>query len=225
MNVTCLSFPLKQLGIGNTTAAASLVSAITGHEPSAVCGRGSGLDDTALAFKAAMVGKALEVNAELVASGPAGILQGLGGLEIAAMVGAYLQASVLGIPVMVDGFISGAAALVALRIDPSLERCLFWSHRSDEKGAAIILNAISGRDEQGGWGACGDLLPPLSMGLRLREGTGAILALPVLQCAAAIMREMITWDSLGIASPVRTCSGQEFDVPPTPAPPHPSQPS
>lgn len=155
-----------------------------------MCGRGSGLDSKGLAYKCAAISKALQANSELVASGPSGMLQAVGGLEIAAMVGAYLQASALSLPVMVDGFISGAAALVALQLDPTLDRCLFWSHVSEEKGAMTLLKAAAGGQQ-----------PPLSMGLRLGEGTGAILALPLLRCAAAIMRDMTTWESLGIDPP------------------------
>ena len=183
----------SQVGIGNTTVAAAIVAAITGEDPIRCCGRGSGLDASGLHEKVAVVSKALEVNSALISTGPQGILQAVGGLEIAGMVGAYLQASDLGIPAIVDGFISGAAALLALRIDPSVARCLFWSHRSDENGATVLL-AARGESEQDP----GILypLPPLSMGLRLGEGTGAVLALPILRSAAAIITGMDTFQKI-----------------------------
>jgi len=181
------------VGIGNTTIASAIVAAVTGEEPCKCCGKGSGLDGVGLNEKISMVAKALKVNAELISSGPKGILRAVGGLEIAGMVGAYLRAAELGIPVIVDGFISGSAALLALRIETSkVHRCLFWSHKSDERGASVLLAA---RGEDDGHGQLYPH-PPLSMGLRLGEGTGALLALPILRSAAAVMREMNSFEDL-----------------------------
>lgn len=170
-----------ELGIGNTTAASALVAALTGASPVEVCGRGTGLDDEGVRHKAAVVQRALEANAALVQSGdPSKILQGVGGLELAAMVGGYLEAAAVRLPVIVDGFVSGAAALAALQIEPGIAGSLFWSHHSDEKGMRVLLEAVSaitGVRTQ----------PALAMGLRLGEGTGAVLALPLLRSACAIM--------------------------------------
>ena len=212
-----------QLGIGNTTSAAALTAALTGEAPSSVCGRGTGIYPTGLEHKLLDIQSALAINAELIGTA-AGALQAVGGLEIAAMVGAYLQASDLGLPVIVDGFISGTAALVALHMDHKLDRCLFWSHRSHEKGTRILLQAASQVIVDGAETVIlpdasitsspssssfpcpssktavaigGEMVhPPLDMRLRLGEGTGAVLALPLLRCAAAIMREMVSLKDL-----------------------------
>ncbi len=170
-----------ELGIGNTTPAAAIVAALTAKAPIDVCGKGTGLTEEAVQAKAATIQRALDISASLVQSGdPALVLQAVGGLELAAMVGAYIEAAAARVPVVVDGFLAGAAALVALHMDPSIARSLFWSHRSDEKGTQTLLDAVSaitGRSTQ----------PALSMGLRLGEGTGAVLALPLLRSACALM--------------------------------------
>lgn len=191
---------MLQLGIGNTTAAAALVAALTGTPPTDVCGRGTGINSDGLQQKIETVTAALAVNAELIASGPAGALRAVAGLEIAAMVGAYLQAAKVGIPVIVDGFISGAAALVAVQLEGErVRRCLFWSHRSEERGVGALLDAAlshsSDENGEGGAPALGER-PPLDMGLRLGEGTGAVLALPLLRSAAAVLANMATLKDL-----------------------------
>lgn len=131
--------------------------------------------------KATAITRALEVNESLVKSGdPHKVLEAVGGLEIAAMVGAYLEAAAARLPILVDGFVAGAAALVALHMDAGIARSIFWSHHSEEKGTAVLLEAVAavtGVKPQ----------PALTMGLRLGEGTGAVLALPILRSACAIM--------------------------------------
>lgn len=179
----------------------------------------AGVDDAGLEAKQRAVAAALEVNAALIASGKAlDALQAVGGLEIAAMAGACLEAARQGVPIVVDGFISGAggrcqhgaclagaviglhalgaaacraragaAALAAVRHEPTVARVLFLSHQSAEKGAQIVCRALQ---------ACAgpDALPPpaLDLGMRLGEGTGAVLMLPLLRTAAAVMSRMAT---------------------------------
>lgn len=138
----------------------------------------AGLDDAGLRLKCSTVAAALAANAAALAGGdPLAALSAVGGLELAAMAGAYLEAGRLGMPVLVDGFISGAAAVAAVRADPAAARVQFWSHASAERGAAAAAAAAGGA-------------PALCMGLRLGEGTGAVLAVPLLRSAAALMRDM-----------------------------------
>jgi nicotinate-nucleotide--dimethylbenzimidazole phosphoribosyltransferase len=169
------------------------------------------LTDEGVCSKAAAVQQALEANAALLAqpggNDPSAVLRAVGGLEVAAMVGAYLEAAVGGLPVIVDGFVSGAAALLALTMDRSIERVLFWSHHSDEKGTAILLEAVSaltGVKAQ----------PALSMGLRLGEGTGAVLALPLLRSACAIMTMATLQDALS-SPPQPRLQSQPQSAPPS----------
>lgn len=178
-----------ELGIGNTTAAAALVAALCPDlSPADVCGRGTGVNDEGLGVKQAVVQQALAVNQELIQQGPLQALQAVGGLELAAMSGAFCEAARLGLPVVVDGYISGAAALVALRHDPErVAKVLFLSHQSTEAqhcGGQRLLQELG----------CGP--PPLQLGFRLGEGTGAVLALPLLRSAAAIMSKMAALDDV-----------------------------
>ncbi|KAF8073024.1 CYCB2-3 [Scenedesmus sp. PABB004] len=178
-----------ELGIGNTTAAAALLAALSGASPEDVCGRGTGVDDAGLAAKRRVVAAALAANRELIDSGPLRALRAVGGLELAAMAGAVLEAAERGMPVLVDGFVAGAAALAAVRAAPAAARSLFLSHRSAEAGTAVLVAEL-------GLGA-----PPLDMGLRLGEGTGALLALPLLRSAAALLRMASLEDVLAAAPP------------------------
>ncbi|RQM30817.1 hypothetical protein B5M09_011139 [Aphanomyces astaci] len=175
-NVICVG----ELGIGNTTSASALVAAVTNVAVEDVCGRGTGLDDDGVLRKVRLVQLALATNAQTIQDdGVLGALAAVGGLEIAAMCGAMLEAGRRRVPVIVDGFISGAAALVALRLEPdAMAHALFLSHQSEEKGASILLHAL------GGLGA------PLHMNMRLGEGTGAVLCVPILQCAAKLVQDM-----------------------------------
>lgn len=179
---SAMALCIGELGIGNTTAASALLAALTGRPPEHVCGAGTGLDAEGVRRKAAAVEQALKVNAASIEGrDPQKVLQAVGGLELAAMVGAYLEASKERLPVLVDGFVSGVAALVAIMMDANVAKSLFWSHHSDEKGTAILMEAVTnvtGVKTQ----------PALSMGLRLGEGTGAVLALPLLRSACRILK-------------------------------------
>jgi nicotinate-nucleotide--dimethylbenzimidazole phosphoribosyltransferase len=177
---------LGEMGIGNTTAAAALLSALTGAPPADTVGRGTGVDDDRLAHKRTVVTHALATHHDALQNGARAALRALGGLELAAIAGAALEAPRLGIAVVADGFISTVATLAALRIDPSIAPALFFAHRSAESGHAVALDAIGAR-------------PMLNLNLRLGEGTGAALAIPLLRSAAAILAEMATFSSASVS--------------------------
>ena len=172
---------IGEVGIGNTTAAAAMLAALTGADAAECCGRGTGLDDAGVAHKVGIVRRALDVHAEAVASADASrILSALGGLEIAAMVGAYHEAHARGLVAVVDGFISSVAALCAVRMKPEAREAMVLATASAERGGAIASAALE----------CGE--PALRMGLRLGEGSGAAAALPLLKAAACLLTNMAT---------------------------------
>jgi nicotinate-nucleotide--dimethylbenzimidazole phosphoribosyltransferase len=178
---------IGEMGIGNTTAASAIVASMTGRPASEVTGRGTGLDDSAVRHKVAVIETALRRHSPDPAD-PLGVLASVGALEIAALVGAILAAADLQVPVLLDGFITGAAALVASAIAPSATARLIASHRSSEPGHRIALERL-GRD------------PLLDLELRLGEGTGAALALPIVRAATAILAEMATFDAAAVSGP------------------------
>jgi nicotinate-nucleotide--dimethylbenzimidazole phosphoribosyltransferase len=173
------------MGIGNTTAAAAVIAALTGRPAAEVTGRGAGVDGAALARKVAVVEGAIARHSAAVAAGPLPALAAVGGLEIAALAGFVVGGAAAGVPVVVDGVIAGAALLAAERLVPGVAARCLAGHRSVEPGAAAVL------DELG-------MAPVLDLGLRLGEGTGACLALPVVEAAALVMREMATFDGAGV---------------------------
>jgi nicotinate-nucleotide--dimethylbenzimidazole phosphoribosyltransferase len=176
---------LGEMGIGNTTPSSALVAALTGAAPALVTGRGSGIDDAALARKRTVVERALAQHAS--AAGEAlDLLARMGGLEIAALVGAILAAATYRVPVVLDGFISSAAALVAVALCPAAREYLLASHRSAEIGHAVALRHLG-------------LDPLLDLDMRLGEGTGAVLAMPLADAALAILGDMATARQAGIA--------------------------
>lgn len=179
---------LGEMGIGNTSAAALLLARLSG-EPVARCvGRGTGLDDAALAHKTRVLRAVLETHAHAVE--PLAALAALGGFEIAMLVGAVLQAAAERRVIVVDGFIVSAAVLVAARLQPAvLQRCVF-AHRSDEAGHTLMLAQLS---------AHGPAQPLLNLGLRLGEGSGAALAWPLLVSACRVMAEMASFESAGVS--------------------------
>ena len=178
------------MGIANTTASAALVAALTGAPVEEVTGRGTGVDDATWRRKVEVVTAALDALRETrPAGGPADPLQVLaavGGLEHAALAGFVLGAAAARVPVLLDGMIAGAAALVAQALAPGVVEHWFAGHRSVEPGHAVTLAHLG-------------LRPLVDLDLRLGEGTGAVLALPVLQAAGAVLREMATFDSAGVA--------------------------
>jgi nicotinate-nucleotide--dimethylbenzimidazole phosphoribosyltransferase len=173
---------LGEMGIANTTAAAALTAALLGIDSAETCGRGTGLDDVQLAHKVEVVRRALELH-DLDAADTLGALAAVGGFEIGVLAGLALGAA--GVPVVLDGFITGAAALVAVRLAPALADRLVASHRSPEPGHALILDALG-------------LEPLLDLGLRLGEGSGAALALPLVRSALAVLEEMATFTDAGV---------------------------
>ncbi len=174
------------MGIGNTTASAAVVCALTGLAPEAVVGRGTGVDDAGLERKRRAVARALEVNAGATARGPLDALAAVGGLEIAGLAGVILAAAERRRPVIVDGFISGAAALVAEALEPGVTGYLVASHRSHELGHRAVLERLG-------------LRPLLDLDLRLGEGTGAALALPIVRAAVRLLNDMATFDEAGVS--------------------------
>ncbi|MGW2017318.1 nicotinate-nucleotide--dimethylbenzimidazole phosphoribosyltransferase [Streptomyces sp. NPDC001927] len=173
-----------EMGIANTTASAALISVYTGVDPVEVTGRGTGINDEMHARKVDVVRRALDLHKPDPAD-PIGVLSAIGGLEHAALVGLILGAASLRVPVVLDGVSTGAAALVARAIAPeSLAACIA-GHRSAEPGHVAALNKLG-------------LRPLVDLDLRLGEGTGALLALPVVQSAARAMHEVATFDSAGV---------------------------
>jgi nicotinate-nucleotide--dimethylbenzimidazole phosphoribosyltransferase len=183
----CDAIALGEMGIGNTTAASALVAAMTGRSAAEVTGRGTGLDDAAVSRKVAVIETALARHRP-GPEDPIGALGAVGGLEIAALVGAMLAAAEAHTPVVLDGFITGAAALVAASLAPNLPGRLIAGHRSTEPGHRVALDSLG-------------LDPLLDLELRLGEGSGAALALPILRAATLLLAEMATFDSAGISGP------------------------
>jgi nicotinate-nucleotide--dimethylbenzimidazole phosphoribosyltransferase len=172
---------IGDMGIGNTTSASALCAALLPAEPASVCGRGTGIDDATLAHKVEVVTRALEINAPDPAD-PVGVLAALGGFEIAVLTGVCLGAAAVSVPVVLDGFVTGAAALVAARLQPHSAQSMIASHRSPEPGHALVLAELG-------------LRPLLDLGLRLGEGSGAALALPLLKAGLALLTDMATFES------------------------------
>lgn len=173
------------MGIGNTTPSSALAAVFTGLPPTEVTGRGTGIDDAAFRHKVQVIAQALAINAP-DASRPLQALAKVGGFEIAGLVGVILAGASLGIPVLIDGFISGAAALVACRLAPKTRSYLIASHQSVEKGHAHVLKHL-------------ELEPLLNLRLRLGEGTGAALAMPIVEAACKILDEMATFAQAGVS--------------------------
>lgn len=173
-----------EMGIGNTTAAAALTACLTGHSAQDVTGRGTGIGDAGLAHKIEVVERALARHASEIET-PRGALEHLGGLEIAALTGFYVGAAAARVPVVLDGFISTAAALVAVGLEPAVREYLFASHRSQERGHSIQLEVLG-------------LTPLFDLELRLGEGSGAVLAFGLLEGAVAVLAEMATFAEAGL---------------------------
>jgi nicotinate-nucleotide--dimethylbenzimidazole phosphoribosyltransferase len=175
---------LGEMGIGNTSAASMLLARLAALDIAKCTGAGTGLDAPAVERKTVVLREVLALHAQ--ASAPLDSLAALGGLEIATMVGAVLQAALERRVVVVDGFIATAAVLVAHALQPAvLERCVF-AHRSGERGHEFMLQHLG-------------VQALLNMGLRLGEGSGAALAWPLLQSACAILREMASFASAGVS--------------------------
>ena len=179
-----------EMGIANTTAAAAVAACLTGTSAHEVVGRGTGVDDRGLAHKREVVrrGVARVVRLEDPRDDALEVLRQVGGLEIAAMAGAMIGAAARGALVLVDGFISSSAALAACRLCAALPPYLVASHRSTEPGHEAVLDALG-------------LVPLLDLEMRLGEGTGCALAIPVVRAAGALLADMATFQSAGISGP------------------------
>jgi nicotinate-nucleotide--dimethylbenzimidazole phosphoribosyltransferase len=173
------------MGIGNTTPAAALVAAFTGADPADATGRGTGVDDETYARKVEAVRAALALHRP-DPSDPLGVLAAVGGLEHAALAGFMLGAAARRVPIVVDGVIACAGALVAAAFAPDAVGAMVAGHRSVEPGASLALAHLG-------------LTPLVDLGLRLGEGTGALLAVPMVAAAARVLREVATFDSAGVA--------------------------
>jgi nicotinate-nucleotide--dimethylbenzimidazole phosphoribosyltransferase len=178
---------IGEMGIGNTTAASAICAVLTGRPVAEVTGRGTGIDDATHRQKIGAIERALEVNVP-DRRDPIGVLAAIGGFEIALLVGVILGAAEAGIPVVLDGFITGAAALVAVALQPAVAPRLIAAHRSMEPGHAVILETLGRR-------------PLLDLDLRLGEGTGAALAMGLIEAAVRVRDEMATFESAAISGP------------------------
>ena len=173
-----------ELGIGNTTPSSALLAVFGGYSPDEVTGRGTGLDDQGLVIKTQVIAKALKIN-EPDPNDPIDVLAKVGGLEIAGLAGVILAAAANRVPVVVDGFISGAAALAASRIEPKSVNFMIASHCSAESAARAMVETVGIR-------------PMLDMQMRLGEGTGAALAMTIVDASLKILHEMATFEAIGM---------------------------
>ncbi len=173
-----------EMGIGNTTTAAALACALLGCEPGALAGPGTGLDHAGVTRKCAVIERALELHAG--DHDVLGWMRRVGGFELAALTGAYLACAQQGIIALVDGFICSVAALCAVRLNPGCRDWLLFAHRSAEPGHQAVLEAL-------------DATPLLDLGLRLGEGSGAALAVPLLRMACALHDGMATFAEAAVS--------------------------
>lgn len=173
-----------EMGIGNTTTSSALAAVLLGKSPAEVTGRGAGLSDAGLARKVAAIQRAIEWNRPDPAD-PIDVIAKVGGLDIAGLCGVFLGGALYRVPVIIDGFISGAAALCAARLRPGAEFAMLPSHVSAEPAGGLMLEALG-------------LTPLLTAGMRLGEGTGAVALLPLLDMALAVYHSGQTFGHLGI---------------------------
>jgi len=175
-----------EMGIGNTTASSAIVACFSGEAIPVLTGRGTGLDDQGLSLKHRIIKQALAVN-QPDPTLPLDVLSKVGGLEIAALTGVVLGAAARKVPIVLDGFISSAAALVAYKLNATCRQYMVASHLSQEPGHKIILDMMG-------------LQPMLYLDLRLGEGTGAVLAFSLIEAAVKIMHEMATFEEAGVSN-------------------------
>lgn len=174
-----------EMGIANTTAATALACALLGRSAGEIAGPGTGLNAAGVARKASIIDEALELHRAALNS-PLEALRHVGGFEIAALAGAYIACAQAGLPVLVDGFIASAAALAAQKIRPDAANWWFYGHASAEPGYVHLMQALDAR-------------PLVNLGLRLGEGSGAAVALPLLRLAAALHGQMATFGAAGVS--------------------------
>lgn len=177
-----------EMGIANTTSAAALACALLNLQPQQLAGPGTGLDQAGVQHKAAVVARALALHAAHLGD-PLDVLRRLGGFEIAALTGAFIGCAQRGIPVLVDGYITTAAALLAVRIQPGVADWLVYAHRSAEPGHILMLDALQAE-------------PLLNLGMRLGEGSGAAVAVPIIRLACALHNDMATFAEAGVSEKI-----------------------
>lgn len=177
---------LGEMGIGNTSSAAALSAALLNLPVAQLTGRGTGADPSMLEHKRVVLARALELHRPLLTS-PLAKLCCLGGFELAAMTGFILECAQLRLPVVLDGFIVTTSALLATQMQPEVSSILFYSHRSQEQGHSILLEHLQAQ-------------PLLDLQLRLGEGTGVALAMPLLESAARLLSEMATFTTAGVSA-------------------------
>lgn len=175
---------IGEMGIGNTTPASAIFSLYTGRSPVEVTGPGAGIDEVTIRKKVGVIERALEVNRP-DRENPLDVLAKIGGFEIGAMTGAMIAAAACRVPVMVDGFISTAAALLAVQLNPLIEGYLILSHQSAEKGYSHGAGFLGQK-------------PLLDLGLRLGEGTGAAIGISIAEAAVTALRNIRTFDEAGV---------------------------
>lgn len=180
---------LGEMGIGNTAASAAIASALLVKPPAILVGAGTGLDDAGLKQKSRVISEALDLHGLMRPDVSAmEVLERVGGLEIAALSGAIISAAQARIPVLTDGFIVTVAALAAVRLNPTCREWLIFSHRSQEQGHQQVLDALGAE-------------PILDLRLRLGEGSGAAVALPIVRLACALHAEMATFVEADVSGP------------------------
>jgi nicotinate-nucleotide--dimethylbenzimidazole phosphoribosyltransferase len=175
-----------EMGIGNTTSAAAIAAVMLGRDPRETSGAGTGLDSAGIEHKAAVISQALALHRP-TPEDPVGVLAAVGGFEIGAMAGFYIGCAESRRPFVVDGFIASSAMLLARSLHPSVTDFAFFGHRSAERGASLVLDALEAQ-------------PILSLDMRLGEGTGAALAIGVIEAALRLYREMATFVQAGVSS-------------------------
>ncbi|HOM02381.1 MAG TPA: nicotinate-nucleotide--dimethylbenzimidazole phosphoribosyltransferase [Acetivibrio sp.] len=169
-----------EMGIGNTTTSSAVSTVLTNSKAEDMVGRGAGLSDEALRKKISIVKKAIEVNSPDL-NDPVDVLSKVGGFDIAGLAGCFIGASAYRIPILIDGFISATAALVAVRMEPKVQNFIFPSHGSAEPGSKKVLEALG-------------FEPMLNLKMRVGEGTGAALAFHIFDCAVSVYRNMGTFE-------------------------------
>ena len=174
-----------EMGIGNTSSAAAIICALTGDEAAKWVGRGTGLEESGLTQKVLLIQQALD-SCQSSLDSPFESLRYFGGLEIAALVGSYIACAQKGIPILVDGFITSAAALLAIKLNPGTSEWMLFSHQSEEKGHRSLLELM-------------EVDPLVNLDMRLGEGSGAALAVPLLKSACRLQSEMATFEQARVS--------------------------
>ena len=179
-------FVAGEMGIANTSSATAMACLLLNKSPQQLTGAGTGLDNAGIQHKAGVIEQALALHHSLDSEDKFAVLQAVGGFEIAAMVGAYLRCAQLGVPIIVDGFISTAAALQAIHINKDVQNWMLFAHTSAEQGHRILLEALQAQ-------------AILNLNMRLGEGSGAATAIAIIQQAIALHNNMATFTEAGVS--------------------------